>query len=413
MATSELSSFIGWVDLSEEDQKRARDYLRSLAEGTLDELGFGVIRDTFADRFFPATSTIMTRARYFILVPAIYLHVLNRGLTGDQAQKQCARLEQELRSLLIKNKSIPNPRQDIVQRYPASIYWAGLRRLGIYTQGGSQARYFNGLQDYFESQSGLLDDDKNAHAGDNAYELWDQEIVDLCDAEQILDPDSRAQFANDTDLEVTKIEAKYLKRRFLADETATVISNVFRHNSFEPNSYPWDWDYPDELERDIRHAQQFSMHARIATLVYYVMLNQLRQDNALAAVEVDLMDAVERWWDSARDCHAAWDITDFINWTAETKSQRGNDVPFVKQFHHELTAAKSATSFVESEKVRKLIVAREMDKRPNKRRLRPGRFLAEWKLPSQWSSDESGYQLDFRAGIASTIVKDIFEGLNR
>ncbi len=65
MTSPELTSFVGWVDLSEEDQKSARDYLRSLSEGTLDELGFGVIRDSFADLFFPATSTIMTRARYF------------------------------------------------------------------------------------------------------------------------------------------------------------------------------------------------------------------------------------------------------------------------------------------------------------------------------------------------------------
>ena len=64
---------------ADEDQKRAQDYLRSLSEGTLDELGFGIIRDAFADLFFPATSTIMTRARYFILVPSIYLKALEQG----------------------------------------------------------------------------------------------------------------------------------------------------------------------------------------------------------------------------------------------------------------------------------------------------------------------------------------------
>jgi hypothetical protein len=64
-------SSIGWIDFSDEDQKRAQDYLNSQSEGTLDELGFGIIRDAFTDLFFPATSTIMTRARYYILVPSI------------------------------------------------------------------------------------------------------------------------------------------------------------------------------------------------------------------------------------------------------------------------------------------------------------------------------------------------------
>jgi len=413
MASSELSAFIGWVDLSEEDQKRARDYLKSLAEGTLDELGFGVIRDTFADRFFPATSTIMTRARYLILVPSFYLHVLSRKFVGELAQKHCDKLEQDLRSLLIANKSIPNPRKDTVERIPASIYWAALRRLGIYLEGGSQARYFNGLQSYFDSQMSMVDDDKNAHGGENEYELWDRELVHFWDAQQIPVPDPKTGFAPDTDLEVTRLEAEYLKRRFMADETATVISRAFQHDSFAPAAYPWDWDCPKELLRDVGHAEQFSMHAKIATLVYYQMLDQLRQRHGHPAVEVDLMQPIEMWWDSARERHANWDVADFIQWTAETESQRGNDVNFIKQFHSELTAAKSAAAFAASEKVQKLIIAREKDKRPNKRRLRQGRFLTEWKMPSQWTAFDSTYQLDFRAGIASTIINDIFEGLQR
>ena len=39
---------------------------------TRDELGIGSVRDAFADMLFPGTSTIMTRARYFLLVPWTY-----------------------------------------------------------------------------------------------------------------------------------------------------------------------------------------------------------------------------------------------------------------------------------------------------------------------------------------------------
>lgn len=122
---TELISFIGWIDLSEEDQKRAQDYLRSLSEGTLDELGFGIIRDAFADRFFPTTSTIMTRARYFILVPSIFLHVLEHGDFGARAKRKCDRLELALRKQLIANKAIANWRKEEVKRYPASNYLLG------------------------------------------------------------------------------------------------------------------------------------------------------------------------------------------------------------------------------------------------------------------------------------------------
>ncbi len=49
---------IGWLDLGDEDQARARDYLAWFRpEGTVDELGFGIMRDALADEFFPATNT--------------------------------------------------------------------------------------------------------------------------------------------------------------------------------------------------------------------------------------------------------------------------------------------------------------------------------------------------------------------
>ena len=42
---------------------------------TLDELGFGPIRDAFSDHFFPGISTIQTRARYLLFVPWVYLRI--------------------------------------------------------------------------------------------------------------------------------------------------------------------------------------------------------------------------------------------------------------------------------------------------------------------------------------------------
>jgi len=54
-----MSQFV-WLDYSERERRKMLD--------TVDELGIGSVHDTFADLFFPGTSTIMTRARYFLLV---------------------------------------------------------------------------------------------------------------------------------------------------------------------------------------------------------------------------------------------------------------------------------------------------------------------------------------------------------
>ena len=46
-----------------------------MPDNTLDELGFGILGDAFADVFFPATNTIMTRTRYLVFIPALCLVV--------------------------------------------------------------------------------------------------------------------------------------------------------------------------------------------------------------------------------------------------------------------------------------------------------------------------------------------------
>ena len=63
-----MSTF-SWLDYSEEQRQKMLDVVSLFREKeTRDELGIGTIRDAFADIFFPGTSTIQTRARYFLFI---------------------------------------------------------------------------------------------------------------------------------------------------------------------------------------------------------------------------------------------------------------------------------------------------------------------------------------------------------
>lgn len=410
-------SFIGWIDFSDEDQKRAQDYLRSLSEGTLDELGFGIIRDAFADLFFPATSTIMTRARYFILVPSIYLATLQQGDHGASAKRKCERMELSLRKKLIENKSIENYRKEEVKRYPASIYWAGLRRLGIVNpQIGSQASYFDSTHDAVTASSSIKDDDHNALEPENSSELWDAEIVRLFDAGQIPKPDETVEFDAEIDFEMSNVESRYLRNRFLEAETGSIVSNVFRNKTFQPADYPWQWDHPKSLSAEVDDAQRFSMLTKIATLLYYRLLDTKRTASGFEGCGVDLTQAIAAWWQQCRQTLLEWDIEQFVQWIESQKLARGSDRSFISTLHRRIGELSSSDELIE--KTSDLIIVREKDKRPNKRRLVPGRFQNEWKLPTQrpgFFTDPKHlpYLLDFRSGIASQIIGDIWEGLKR
>ena len=64
---------LAWLDFAERDRRRMLDVVKLFREQeTRDELGIGGVRDAFAELFFPGTSTIMTRARYFLLIPWLY-----------------------------------------------------------------------------------------------------------------------------------------------------------------------------------------------------------------------------------------------------------------------------------------------------------------------------------------------------
>jgi hypothetical protein len=63
-----MSAFV-WLDYSERERRKMLDVVDLFREhDTRDELGVGSVRDAFADMLFPGTSTIMTRARYFLIV---------------------------------------------------------------------------------------------------------------------------------------------------------------------------------------------------------------------------------------------------------------------------------------------------------------------------------------------------------
>src|SRR5437762_10514601 len=99
------------------------------------ELGLGGIRDAFADQLFPGTSTIQTRAKYFLFIPWIYLILERKQTPSASIEVKGRKLEAELILALGQSEDkegiIGKRRKENVQRLPSSIYWQGLLTWGI------------------------------------------------------------------------------------------------------------------------------------------------------------------------------------------------------------------------------------------------------------------------------------------
>lgn len=89
-----MTTTFAWLDYSERDRRRALDVVDLLRDpGTVDELGLGTVRDAFADLLFPGTSTIQTRARYFLFVPWIYLEMERLRVPSSQVTSRASKAE--------------------------------------------------------------------------------------------------------------------------------------------------------------------------------------------------------------------------------------------------------------------------------------------------------------------------------
>ena len=130
--SEDSNSSLSWLDSSEHERRTVLDLVSALNEpGTLDELGIGTIRDTFSDELFPGTSTIQTRARYFLFVPWI-MQMVEASSTKSRAN-HARWLQLQLCNALVKSHGadpgvIGREAGAALQRWPVDIYWLGVAR---------------------------------------------------------------------------------------------------------------------------------------------------------------------------------------------------------------------------------------------------------------------------------------------
>src|SRR5687768_1838271 len=115
-----------WLSSSSAEISRARDVLKALTPGgVIDELGFLVLQGAFADHFYPAITTPMTRARYLIFIPALYRYIEQSGKgTARDVDRLSRDLHFDLLTALLKNekRAIGMESGRNIVRTPSEIY---------------------------------------------------------------------------------------------------------------------------------------------------------------------------------------------------------------------------------------------------------------------------------------------------
>lgn len=228
---------LGWIDFSKEQRDKVMKILHNLAQKTaLDELGIGAIRDGFADIFFPGTSTIQTRAKYFVLIPYIFRELLagkhaSKGSTQDFLEQR----ELELIQILIDNSG--NDSRGIIgqdsrmnlKRRPSGIYWSGIRSWKIYDPPEEHLKNFSFNQycTYIDKhlvkrEQGKVsgkkrDDDEDALNDDPMHMITGLSFLDF--------PDKIPDSLDQSTIQLTLDEAVFLQNKIISTHGESLLAH--------------------------------------------------------------------------------------------------------------------------------------------------------------------------------------------
>lgn len=402
---------IAWLSSSSAEILRARAVLHALrTPGVIDELGFLMLNGAFAERLYPGVTTLMTRARYLVFIPAIYGFLeKSKSSPGRDVDKLARDIQHDLRNALEKNERSFIGRESgrNLIRTASNIYWTALSSLGIATQRISEATYQQRISAGDFGLHAYRDDDRVAH-DEESSSLWSS---DLAIGKVLRD----GGFPESTDFRLKTREATYLKTRYGAlrpggyeNMVARMIAIGEEKGSEVLDGIDYPWDVPGHSQAVVSivdHARRLSLLARGTTLQYYGLVLEKRRESD-AAVEAAFIE----WWDAARDDLSTWNRTAFFSLMLGWQAGRSvHDQRFINSWVDRCLAAKSGRESFRDRLAQEAIRRREDTVRPGKQRLRVKHQLDSWKLPQV--AGGIPYLMDYRHRVGRQIARDIVEGL--
>ena len=388
----------GWIDFSQNERNKTLEILDNLTKpGTLDELGIGYIRDKFSNIFFPGTSTLQSRAKYFLVVPYIIKDVLDEYKRNMDIKKILDNLNkaEEDFARKVKNKHGDNEhligknalQQDKwVQKQPSYIYWSGIKSYRIID---TDLSLYNFIQDI------LNDKTHNSFSYDKKE---DKDIDD--DKEFSKNYTIKPYFENwhkkdDIDLSLTREEAEYLKTQIIqSHETslmAYILMNKKRMKSFkEVETFDAFTDelIPEHLKKQYTYAKKFSNFVYVLWVIYNLAITD--NGNTHAAVKYGILE------------NELPEIAS-INLGEMYKLLEVDESDSLCVF---LNKAKNYMQVKNIKELKKLICMREIALKQDRAKCKN----KNKNNPEQWYGGE---KLNYRFYTARMIIKDIYNGLEK
>jgi hypothetical protein len=411
-------SALGWIDFSADHREKVRTVIDLLKkQGVVDELGIGVIRDSFADKMFPGVSTIQTRAKYFTLT-ALLVQDYERQLAHVRAkqsledylrhwEKDCrirlaARYGDNGEGLGIIGISFRERKDRDVQRPPSSVYWTGLRRFGFIRTTMSLAEFgrFIGGRRSFKALLEGTDREKG-----------DDPDAEADGAPRVHAPDVDDNYWDNLAITLTPEEAEFLRGHITARVPDSLLGQILMDGdaikqivSLRSDASFVDFaDLPcvkslksEELRKVVQHARDFWLIFKGAHIRYNCLLqDRFGTEHVLAEFERTWSD----WLEEVRHYDwATWD-KDFM-WSLV--EQHGSIVREATRRFVDGWTEQARGGAPRLEDSNRLVVNQELANKGSRARLRSS--AKDQHVGNEWIGLK---ELDYRLPQVRTLVEDI------
>ncbi len=399
-----MPSSFAWLSYSETERRKALDVLALFRErDTRDELGIGVIRDAFADLFFPGTSTIQTRARYFLFIPWIYQRLEQKRVRSAEIAERARREEVALIEGLCnageKDGVIGIEARKNLRRLPSSVYWQGLAQWGLRLFPGSIDQYHRSLDRFYLNGARVVKNDDGEPIDGFVRRNWHAAM-----------PERPENFPEGASMKLSKKEAEYLRERVLTEAPESFLAFLLNDaKPAEASSFPWMHPQHGSLSRRIQeqllHARNFSETLHGAALLYNFLLAKQRKSKKLTQDYETKLHDWSRVITAADRRVSGWDRARF--WELAMDDGRARVPTRTRQFVNawiDLLLAGCAPTVTTSKKAQALIQERERALKRAQSRFDNPRALELWRGAAGAS------QLDYRWYQVQTVVADIQAG---
>ena len=401
-----MGSQIGWLASSRDEQQKMREMLNLFSENdTRDELGIGQIRDAFSDALFPGTSTLLGRARYFVLIPWCFQKAESKEISGRRLE---AAVERNEKHVLFAIRDMDDTKGLVgkragkdVKTLPSTIYWSALLRYGIRIEAN---QYRDG-----SAANGAFGDLEETEVVVRRTTNWHRSI-----------PAPPPEFPREVPggFAMTRDEAEWLRERMLETAPGTWLAHFLQtsHRPSEDSPAPWTEASTNDAALGLRvlleQAELFSLVMHGAALLYNLLIAERYAEagfSRVAGTDQHYRDLLAVWADDVAaerrlatwDMRAMWAQVESVNprirANASTKS-------FVTSWVKQAIAC-GGKEVADSKVLRELVASRERNIKKGQSR------LLNKKLLQEWSGQSGSSALTFRWQQVRQILTDIHNGL--